>query len=103
MAELIGASLGCVPLGKRREEISDWVMKAYRAAFHVPETYFFRTWGRKPERNKGDQTVCRAVPSTGPEKNGRADASVFSAADAAETGTIPGELANDAKSEEIEE
>ena len=48
VAELIGVSPGAVCRWEKGErEISDWAMKAYSAAFHVPETYFLNI-ERKP-------------------------------------------------------
>lgn len=41
VAELIGVSPGAVCRWEKGDrEILDWVIKAYSAAFHVPETYF---------------------------------------------------------------
>lgn len=41
VAELIGVSPGAVCRWEKGDrEILDWVIKAYSATFHVPETYF---------------------------------------------------------------
>lgn len=62
MAELIGVSPGAVCRWEKGErEISDWAMKAYSAAFHVPETYFFEH--REETRSEAKEIKLYAEPS----------------------------------------
>lgn len=57
VAGLIGVSPGAVCRWEKGDrEIFDWVIKAYSAAFHVPETYFLEE--EEETRNEKRRLKC---------------------------------------------
>ena len=104
MAELIGVSPGAVCRWEKGErEISDWVMKAYSTAFHVPETYFFEHG--EETRSETKEIKLYAEPSQVQDRKRMEERMLryFRQLTPQKQEQYLEKLANDAKSEEIEE
>lgn len=104
MAELIGVSPGAVCRWEKGErEISDWVMKAYSTAFHVPETYFFEHGEETQSETK--EIKLYADPSQVQDRKRMEERMLryFRQLTPQKQEQYLEKLANDAKSEEIEE
>lgn len=104
MAELIGVSPGAVCRWEKGErEISDWVMKAYSAAFHVPETYFFEHVEETQSETK--EIKLYADPSQVQDRKRMEERMLqyFRRLTPQKQEQYLEKLANDAKTEEIEE
>lgn len=104
VAELIGVSPGAVCRWEKGErEISDWAMKAYSAAFHVPETYFFEH--REETRSEAKEIKLYAEPSQAQDRKRMEERMLqyFRRLTPQKQEQYLEKLANDAKSEDIEE
>ena len=104
VAELIGVSPGAVCRWEKGErEISDWAMKAYSAAFHVPETYFFEH--REETRSETKEIKLYAEPSQVQDRKRMEERMLryFRQLTPQKQEQYLEKLANDAKSEDIEE
>ena len=104
VAELIGVSPGAVCRWEKGErEISDWAMKAYSAAFHVPETYFFEH--REETRSEAKEIKLYAEPSQAQDRKRMEERMLqyFRRLTPQNQEQYLEKLANDAKTEEIEE
>ena len=104
MAELIGVSPGAVCRWEKGErEISDWVMKAYSTAFHVPETYFFEHG--EETRSETKEIKLYAEPSQVQDRKRMEERMLryFRQLTPQKQEQYLEKLANDAKSEDIEE
>lgn len=104
MAELIGVSPGAVCRWEKGErEISDWVMKAYSVAFHVPETYFFEHGEETQSETK--EIKLYADPSQVQDRKRMEERMLqyFRRLTPQKQEQYLEKLANDAKTEEIEE
>ena len=104
VAELIGVSPGAVCRWEKGErEISDWAMKAYSAAFHVPETYFFEH--REETRSEAKEIKLYAEPSQAQDRKRMEERMLryFRQLTPQKQEQYLEKLANDAKSEDIEE
>ena len=104
MAELIGVSPGAVCRWEKGErEISDWVMKAYSTAFHVPETYFFEHG--EETRSETKEIKLYAEPSQVQDRKRMEERMLryFRQLTPQKQEQYLEKLANDAKTEEIEE
>ena len=104
MAELIGVSPGAVCRWEKGErDISDWVMKAYSTAFHVPETYFFEHV--EETRSETKEIKLYAEPSQVQDRKRLEERMLqyFRRLTPQKQEQYLEKLANDAKTEEIEE
>lgn len=104
VAELIGVSPGAVCRWEKGErEISDWAMKAYSAAFHVPETYFFEH--REETGSEAKEIKLYAEPSQAQDRKRMEERMLqyFRRLTPQKQEQYLEKLANDAKSEDIEE
>ena len=104
MAELIGVSPGAVCRWEKGErEISDWVMKAYSAVFHVPVTYFFEHG--EETRSETKEIKLYAEPSQVQDRKRMEERMLqyFRRLTPQKQEQYLEKLANDAKSEDIEE
>ena len=104
MAELIGVSPGAVCRWEKGDrEISDWVIKAYSAAFHVPETYFFEHG--EETRSETKEIKLYAEPSQVQDRKRLEERMLqyFRRLTPQKQEQYLEKLANDAKTEEIEE